>query len=59
MLGAMAVVGQTANSVTIGWTRSEEERKAAGNQSRDPWFGISPSDRAYLQQFVEGLLIGA
>jgi len=45
MLNAIAIVNVTPTSVTVGFTREEEHKKAQGNQARDPWFGMSPLDR--------------
>lgn len=58
MLGSLGIVQQTDTSVTIGFTRHQEERKAMGNQLRDPWFGLSPADSKYLTDLGGSLLAG-
>lgn len=52
MLGAMTIVQVTRNTVVIGWARDEERLIAEGNQARDPWFGLSPSDRLFLAELA-------
>lgn len=56
MLGALSIVDLTPTSVTVGFTRAEEELKAQGNQARDPWFGLSPADRSYILSVINGML---
>jgi len=54
MLNAISIVGMTATSVTVGFTREAEHEKAKGNQARDPFFGLSPNDRAIVSAVAKG-----
>lgn len=56
MLGSMTIIQASDNKVVIGFTRQAEVRKAAGNQSRSPWFGISPKDEQSLETFAWAIL---
>lgn len=53
MLNAITIVNQTPTSVSIGFTRQQEAKKAAGNQKRDPWFLFSPNDQALIRTQAE------
>lgn len=56
MLGSIGIVAQLPSSVRIGFTREEEHRKALGNQSIEPWFGLSPANIAAVQAALKTLL---
>jgi hypothetical protein len=55
MLNAIGIVQQNAASVHIGFTREEEHQKALGNQKIDPWFGLSPANRAAVIEAFKSL----
>lgn len=40
-------------AVKVGFTNPKDEEKAAFNQQRTPWFGVSPQDEATLRRVVE------
>lgn len=39
--------------VKVGFSNPQDEAKAAYNQQRTPWFGVSPQDEAALRRVVE------
>lgn len=57
MLKSMYVKQVVANlqevKVDIGFTNQDAAAKAAYNQQRTPWFGISPQDEATLRRIAE------
>lgn len=56
MLGALTIVESSTNHVVIGFTRMAEQIKAAANQERDPWFGLSRNDMGKVEQFADRVL---
>jgi hypothetical protein len=56
MLGALTVVEADQNRVVVGFTRQAELAKAAKNQDRDPWFGLSRNDEGIVLGYAERLL---
>ena len=56
MLGALQIISRTDRTITIGFVREGERQKAEWNQARDPWFGLSPADRAAVIQYARSLV---
>lgn len=56
MLGSVGIVRQSDKAVVLGFTREAEHLKAKGNQSRDPWFALSPKDVAAVERFAVQIL---
>jgi hypothetical protein len=56
MQGAMGIVGVTENSVLIGFTRRSEVTKAAANEKRSPWYGLSRKDQNVVSRFAANLV---
>jgi hypothetical protein len=56
MLGALTIVESSTNRVVIGFTRMAEQIKAAANQEKDPWFGLSNNDQGKVEQFADRVL---
>lgn len=57
MLGSIAIVERTELSVSIGFTREEEQLKMKGNDARDPVWAFSQSDQQVIGEYIESLVI--
>jgi len=56
MLNSIGIVSQNPSSVHIGFRREEEHKKAKGNQRIDPWYGLSPANRAVVLAKVKEIV---